>query len=146
MKQILYYLFLISGLVPATVLLFLSLYSLMNLLGDFELTFEYTLILLSLILGISGYVGLVRLLINPAYKSDLITILLLLSGFLGTIIFLIIEGSEIFLRWFFSFEEPFEWFLFVWPNIVALFFAIILIFKQRQTKRYNHFNTQKTLP
>ena len=132
MKTILYYIFLFSGLLPALYLLILTLFFLPGLLKDFIYYHENGVapILFSCLLGICGFIGLISLIGRKAKQSYSLTITLLSLGIIGAIIFLIITGGREALEWVLSFEEPDEWFVFVWPNIVSLTFAITLSFEK----------------
>jgi len=132
MKTTLYYIFLYSGLLPAFYLLILTLFFLPSLLKDIIYHHEIGVapILFSCLLGICGFIGLIRLIRRKAKQSHSLTITLLSLGITGAVLFLIVTGGREALEWVISFEEPDEWFVFVWPNIVALTFAIALSFKK----------------
>ena len=132
MKTALYYLFLFSGLTPALYLLTLTLFFLPGLLKDFIYYHENGVapIVFSCLSGICGFIGLIRLIRRKAKQSHSLTITLLSLGITGAVVFLIVTGGREALEWVLSFEEPDEWFVFVWPNIVSLTFAIALSFKK----------------
>ena len=105
-----------------------------NLISNFEFDFEYVLILLSCVFGISGFIGLLTLFNINKIVNHILTIILLTSGMLGSVIFISTTGGQKAWKWILTFEEPDEWFIFMWPNIVALVFTIILA-RQYQTKK-----------
>jgi hypothetical protein len=100
-----------------------------NVVSNLEFNIKDILTLLSCLLGISGFIGLTRLIIIPKIKNYVLTIVLLISGIIGSAIFMSVTGGQSALQWIFTFEEPDEWFIFVWPNAVALIFTIILSWK-----------------
>ena len=136
MKATLYYLFLLSGLIPSTILLFLTLSILPSLLIGFQFQKEELLVLLSCLLGICGFIGLIRLISRKTMKRYILTIILLSLGIIGSMSFLIMTGGQEALEWLLNFEEPDEWFLFAWPDIVALIFIIGL--SRKQFRKYMH--------
>ena len=129
MKTTLYYIFLLSGILPAFILLGLTLAILPNLFVDFHFRIKEVLILSTALLGISGFIGLLRLSSGLDRKNNIVTVLLLISGIIGSTIFLITTGGQRAFHWIATFEEPGEWFILVWPNIVSATFTIVLLIK-----------------
>lgn len=124
------HIFLITGIIPATVLLFFTLTILPNILHGFHFELRETLILLGCLLGLGGYAGLLRMFGSHAAGKWRLTAVLLLGGAAGTILFTAAEGGRRGLRWLLLIEEPGEWFLFAWPAVVSLVFAAMLLFNR----------------
>lgn len=131
----LYYIFLISGFAPSICLLMLTLVVTPNLLMGFEFSLIWFTMTSSCLLGVGGFVGFLRLFNRESNQNSILTILLLFSGVAGSLIFMIVTGGRRALEWVIKFEEPDEWFIFTWPVIVALTFAIILSIKQFKMAR-----------
>lgn len=117
-----------SAIVPATLLLILSLIGIFIILLNFETKESH--ILLSMLLGILGYAGLIMLLfLNQSKKQLKTNIFLLICGITGFIIFTSFNGGIEAWKWILTFEEIDEWFIYVWPNIVAIIFIIVQLIK-----------------
>ena len=129
MKTTLYYIFWLSGVLPALILLVLTLAILPNLFVDFHFRIREVLILSASLLGMCGFLGLLRLGSGLERKNYVLTVSLLIAGIIGSIIFLMTTGGQRALKWIYTFEEPGEWFIFVWPNIVSAIFTIALLIK-----------------
>lgn len=80
-KETAYKIILISGIVPATILLFFSFYGIFRFISDQFYSVQDFLFLLSYIFGICGFVGLFRALIFKT--KPILTILLLTLGLVG---------------------------------------------------------------
>ncbi len=123
LKELTYKTLLITGLLPATFLLFFSLLALFNILNLDYLNQKHTLFLLSILLGTSGYIGLLTSLIYP--KKTLLNFIFLLLGLIGFSIFLSHDGGMRGWIWLVSIEEPDEWIIIAWPIIVSIIGLII---------------------
>jgi hypothetical protein len=85
-------------------------------------------LIFSIVIGILGYVGLILLLVNRKTKlNKVLTILLLLSGIFGFVLFMYIEGGEQAWHWMINMEEPFELLILLFPVVVSLLFLTIEI-------------------
>lgn len=124
-QQIIRNIILISGIVPGTILFFLSVFwlSQYNILYSLESFF----LILSIAFGIAGYFGLWRNLVQSKNRVKLNSYLLGL-GIIGCLIFIIFEGGERAIKWIISFEEPVETLMLIWPLLVSF---IIIIFNLR---------------
>lgn len=119
-KEVVYIIIVFSGIVPATILFGLSFYIIFRFgtdhiyhqLSDF-------IGLFSVLMGMCGYVGLVRALIFKT--KPLLTVLLLVLGLIG----MSIVGGKTFWVWTLTIEEPDEWLLAGYPMFVT-FFAIVV--------------------
>jgi hypothetical protein len=134
LKELTYKIILVTGLFPATFLLFFSFFGLANITSSNHLFQKDIIILTSILLGIVGYIGLITSLTLP--KKTLINFLLLFMGLIGFSIFISIEGGIRGWKWLLTIEEPEEWFLLAWPIITSLLGLIvnsIKIIKSPQT-------------
>jgi hypothetical protein len=125
MKYIIRYILIISALIPATILLGFSFYALGKVLVNLDKVYKikYFSLLLTSSLGILGYCGLFMLLtfydkINPKRA-----LLFLICGIISFVIFTSMGGVRAWL-WVITMEEPDEWFIFVWPTVVSIYFTI----------------------
>ena len=128
MKTIVNTVFIISGIIPATFLLLLCFFMIGKFFTDSYTDSSSTLFLFNSILGVFGYVGLIFLLLEHKVKSWVI-LCFLASGLCSFVIFNSIAGERAW-RWILTMEEPNEWFIFVWPAIVA-FVSIVRIMIER---------------
>ncbi|HWJ26727.1 MAG TPA: hypothetical protein VNS32_09295 [Flavisolibacter sp.] len=126
MKNVLYILFIFSAIAPAIVLTFLTLGVLPTLILDFDFSLKGILLILSCIFCLCGFAGLILLMPGPIPRLYSINIFLLILGISGFVLFNIIEGGQKAWKWILTIEEPGEWFIYVWPNIVSLTFIIVL--------------------
>ena len=124
MKQILY-IILISGLIPATWLLGLTFLGIYFAIQNAELTFDYILVITSMILEIGGYVGLLLLLKGLHKTSRIKKLTLLLCGLIGFLIFMLHVSPRNFFEWLFEFET--ENLIGKWPLFVSLLFSVLII-------------------
>jgi len=107
----------ISGIIPASILFYASVFWIFvfvkNLFSDWPTSFVLTLCIL---LGMLGYVGLWRNLILSKSKTGLNSLLPAL-GITGYVLFIFYTGSERMI----SSEKPFETLMMIWPAIVSVF-------------------------
>lgn len=130
LKEVTYKIILITGLFPATLLLFFSFLGLANILSSNQLYQKDIIILTSILLGMAGYVGLITSLALP--KKTLLNFLLLLLGLIGFSIFLSYEGGMRGWKWLLTIEEPEEWFFPAWPIIASLLGLFVNMFKLKK--------------
>lgn len=83
--------------------------------------------ILFFLLGWLGYFGLFKSLIGLHTSAHIVKALLLLSGVLSSIGFVLYTGTEDFLIWMISLDEPLELIAFVLPNIVSIAMISLLI-------------------
>ena len=124
MKQLLY-IILISALIPATWLLVLTFLGIYFAIPNAELTFNYILTIISMILGIGGYVGLLLLLKGLHKTSRIKKLTLLLCGLIGFLIFMLQVSPRNFFEWLFEFDI--ENLIGKWPLIVSLLFSGLIL-------------------
>ena len=124
MKQILYIL-LISALIPATWLLVLTFLGIYFAIPNAELTFDYILTMISMILGIGGYVGFILLLKGLQKTNRIKKLTLLLCGLIGFLIFMLHVSPRNFFEWLFEFDI--ESLIGKWPLIVSVLFSGLII-------------------
>lgn len=119
-KEIIYRIILVSGIIPATLLLFFSIYAIF-IFSITGITDDkgFLDLLLSPILGICGYIGLVRALVFKT--KPLLTVLLLVLGLIG----ISIIGGKTFWIWALTFSEPDEWLIGGYPMFVTIFTIIV---------------------
>lgn len=133
MKKGYYILFILLGLIPATFLLFMILVS-----GIFGLALSGKIIYLTqMLLGISGYLGLLSLLRGLKKKYFKLNLILLGLGLFGINMFLFFdeEMAGIWKRMLSGERNVDEWLLvFLLPNIVSLFFVIFISIKMYNQK------------
>ncbi|MCX2745632.1 hypothetical protein OO013_17250 [Mangrovivirga sp. M17] len=122
------------ALLPMTFFLFVSIYGAFNILSSFD--FNDTLILISLIFGILGYVGLLmNLKQNKELKAESINFIFLLLGIVGFILFNSFEGGLKAWKWILMIEDPDEWLMFVGPTLITI--LLIVTKGKRLTTLYN---------
>ncbi|SEH99979.1 hypothetical protein SAMN02927937_02646 [Paenimyroides aquimaris] len=127
-KRVLYILFVLSGLIPATYLLFLTLlYGGVILLEMNKIDLTDLLILLCFAFGICGYLGLLSLLRGLQEKYYKTNLILLGLGIIGFFIFMTFIGQAPAREWIFNIEEIDEWLVFMLPNIVSLTFIALIL-------------------
>ena len=124
MKQFLYVI-LVSALIPATWLLGLTFLGIYFAIPNAEFTFEYILGIISMLLGISGYVGLLLLLKGLHQTRRLKKLTLLVCGLIGFFIFILHVSPRNFIEWLFEFDI--ENLIGKWPLIVSLLFSGLII-------------------
>lgn len=106
-----------------TLFLFLSIYGISNILSNFDA--GDTPVLLSMILGILGFVGLfMNLKQNRRLKPELLNFILLTFGIIGFVLFISLEGGIKAWKWIIMIEEPGEWLLFVVPLLITIFLTV----------------------
>lgn len=124
MKQILY-IILISGLIPATWLLVLTFLGIYFTIPNVELSFDYLITIVSMILGICGYVGLLMLLKGLHKKRLIIKLSLLVCGLIGFLLFMLHVSPRNFNEWLMEYDL--ESMIGKWPLIVSVTFCLLLI-------------------
>jgi len=117
-RIIIYKAILVLGLLPGTLMLFFAFSGLSILLSQKTLGFEGIALVIAIIMSILGYAGLISSLINPKWLK--INLVLLISGILGFVAFISLEGGFHAWKWILTMEEPGEWFLVCWPIISGL--------------------------
>lgn len=118
-KEIIYKIILVSGLAPASILLCFSFYGIFKLLSDQLYSTQVFLDLFAMILGIFGFVGLVRALMLK--NKPTLTILLLILGLVG----ISMIGGVDFWIWTFTMAEPDEWIIAGYPMIVSIIAIVV---------------------
>ena len=137
MKAALKYTFILSGLIPALILLFLTLLVLPDYIKSFRFISKEIILLGSMILGILGFFGLL-LSIIPRFKKLCFTKMILLSlGIIGFLIFMSVTGGKKSWNWIINIEEFDEWIIWVWPNIVSTGLVLLNGEKLIKLKRMN---------
>lgn len=112
------------ALLPMTFFLFVSIYGVFNSLSSFD--FKKMPLLISFIFGILGYAGLLmNLKQNKELKAEVINFIFLLLGIVGFVLFNSIEGGLKAWKWVLIIEEPYEWLMFVGPNLITIVLIII---------------------
>ena len=135
-KKVLYILFVLSGLIPATYLLFLTIFfGGVILLEMNKIDLTDLLILLCFLFGICGYLGLLSLLRGLQEKFYKTNLILLGTGFLGFFLFTTFIGQKRAWEWIFNIEEIDEWLVFMLPNIVSLTFIALILIKMFERKQ-----------
>lgn len=118
-KEVVYFIIVFSGIVPATILFGFSFYFIFRFITDQIYQLSDFIGLFCVLMGMCGYVGLVRALIFKT--KPLLTVLLLVLGLIG----MSIVGGKTFWVWTLTIEEPDEWLLAGYPMFVT-FFAIVV--------------------
>ena len=129
MKQLLY-LILISALLPATWLLALTVMGIYFAIPNAELSFDFFLIISSMLLEIGGYIGLLLLLKGLHKTNHIKKLSFLLCGLLGFLIFMLHVSPRNFIDWLLEYEV--ESMIGKWPLIVSLVFSILIIMNLKQ--------------
>ena len=127
LKKKILYILLISGLVPATYLFGITLLYLYLFITDTKLALSDLLIILSFILGICGYIGLVMILKGLHKTNQIRKSIFIILGLIGFTFFVNYAGTKNFWDWILYIEEPDEWFLIMWPLIVSGIFLIMMV-------------------
>lgn len=116
----------ILAIMPMTFFLALSIYGLSAILSNFDA--DDTLILISIIFGIFGYVGLLMNLKQEKSKGgELVNLIFLLLGILGFILFTSFQGGIIAWKWIITIDELDEWLVFVGPVLITIYLTIIKV-------------------
>jgi len=137
LKAALKYTFILSGLIPALILLFLTLLVLPDYIKSFRFISKEIILLGSMILGILGFFGLL-LSIIPRFEKLCFTKMILLSlGIIGFLIFMSVTGGKKSWNWIINIEEFDEWIIWVWPNIVSTGLVLLNGEKLIKLKRMN---------
>jgi hypothetical protein len=134
MKTILKISFIVSGIIPATILLLLTLYFLFdNIINPSSFSVAEILFNLSMVFGILGYTGLIISLIPKLDSKYSTKISLLGFGIVGFVLVVNIAGRENAwsdLLTFENFKNDFNgYILWLWPSIVSLTLLIYNILK-----------------
>lgn len=88
----------------------------------------------SCILGVFGYLGLWSLLLEGIEKSIKRNVVLLGSAVLAFLLLIFSSENDFFNRMIIS-KDLVGFYIFIWPNIVAFFYIILLSKKLIQEKR-----------
>lgn len=120
MKIYLKKLFILSGLLPATFLLGLTFLFIPDLIKNLSLEFEEIFMLLSMTFGICGYIGLMLAMLNKFENKNLLKVIFLVLGIIGSMTFTSIAGGKRAWTWVLNIEEFDEWIIWVWPIIVSI--------------------------
>jgi|LakMenE18May11ns_1017448.scaffolds.fasta_scaffold9828189_1 hypothetical protein len=120
MKTYLKKLFLLTGLLPATILLALTLSFLPSFISDLSFEFDEIVIVVSMLLGICGYIGLTLSLLSKFENNSLLKLTFLILGLIGSITFTSITGGKRAWKWVMNIEEFDEWIIWIWPLIVSI--------------------------
>ena len=124
MKLGLRFLLIVSGLIPAMILLVLTILFLPGFIVEYDFSVKQTILILSMLFGLLGFHGLV-LSILPMYDSKpRLKFILLAAGVIGSFMFTTIIGGKSAWVWILSVDEFDEWMIWTWPVIVS----IILMF------------------
>ncbi len=126
MNKTVKHLLLLSAIVPATFLVVMCVVVIVTLLGSLSVQGEAAAYLITSILGILGYIGLIKLLMSPLNKGDKAVLYCLLSGVASFVIFVGISGPRAW-KWVLTLEEPGEWLVFVWPTMVSILFIVSMV-------------------
>ena len=111
-----------TGIVPATFMLIISLAALVFIIDGRSLDIKKIVLVVSIILGVIGYLGFILSLILP--KRIKLNLSLLSIGTVGYVTFISVEGGAHVWEWIFTMAEPGEWILVCWPLIVALILIV----------------------
>ena len=112
----------ISALLPASILFIADIWGLFVLtLGDLAGSELY--LALGIFLGFIGYFGLWRLLIIELKEKVFLSIILLSCGVISCL--LVIEPIILLVAYFFD-SKKLGLIIFLWPNLVAIFYIILL--------------------
>ena len=120
MRTYLKKLFILSGLLPATFLLGLTLLFLPDQIKNLSLELDEIFLFLSMIFGICGYIGLLLSLLPKFEHKYLLKFALLVLGIIGSVIFTTIAGGNRAWTWILNIEEFDEWIIWIWPLIVSI--------------------------
>ncbi|HYH15668.1 MAG TPA: hypothetical protein VD794_10635 [Flavisolibacter sp.] len=143
MTKTLIYLLILSGLIPATLLLGLNLLGLAIILNNGAFAFKEIIIITTCLCGICGYVGLCMLLLGKQLHHPFRVCTLLALGVSAFVVFISVEGRRPAWEWVLTIAEPDEWIILVWPSVVALIFLIkiaIELLKAKLLRKQNDFH------
>lgn len=115
---------LVSGIVPATVLFFLSVWVVFSIVTDGFYDWQRFRLVVCLLSGIAGYAGLWSSLMFPGKYFKVHTVLLA-SGVAGGLSFIVLEGGGSMLEWLTDPGDFWEKVLWLWPLAVSLFFITL---------------------
>lgn len=124
MNPILKNIIIISAIIPASFLFYVSVFWIFVIIKDIFHDWPAFVFTLCFSLGILGYIGLWRNLILSKSKRGFNSLLLGL-GIAGCVLFIIYEGGMNALNLMISFEEPFESLIMIWPIIVSIFIIVL---------------------
>ncbi len=117
-KDLIYKIILLVGLVPATLMLCFSILGLCTIVTSDYIYLKEIILLFSIIFGILGYTGLLTSLLIP--EKAKLNFCFLLLGLIGFSVFLSYESGISGWKWLLTMEEPDEWAILGLPNIAAL--------------------------
>lgn len=120
-----------TALIPATFLFGISLEILSFLLHDWESGAESFLFLFIIIFGITGYFGLILYLFPLNKKQTRVSAYMMSAGVMAIFTLISLSGSRAWI-WILTMKEPGEWFLLMWPNLVAIYLITkVFLFNKR---------------
>lgn len=127
---LLHIILILSAIIPATLMVVYSIYFIVILFERFFSSgingISDILLFFIGVFGIIGYVGLVLVsgtIMRKSLKRQKWAISCLVFGIFGSILFIVLGGKSA-LIWIFTIEEPLEWFVFMWPTLVSIYFVI----------------------
>jgi hypothetical protein len=125
MKLALKYLLIISGLIPALYLLGLTLIFLPGIVKDFDYSLVETIIIMSMLFGVLGFLGLVFSVLPRFENRPRLKFILLTAGVIGSFVFTTVAGGKKAWMWIFYIEEFDEWIIWAWPVIVSIILLVL---------------------
>jgi FtsH-binding integral membrane protein len=120
MKNSIKKIFILTGLLPATFLLGLTIIFLPSFIRDLSFEFDDIFLPVSMIFGICGFIGLLLSIMPKFEDKRLLKLVFLILGILGSIMFISIAGGKEAWTWILKIEEFDEWIIAVWPLIVSI--------------------------
>jgi hypothetical protein len=117
----------ISAIVAATPLFGMCVFMVFSLLSDSYFDWDTLFGILICFLGCLGYFGLFKSLDGLHTNAHRAKVLLLLSGVLSSVGFVLYSGIVEFLKWMISLDEPIELIVFILPNFVSIAMIYFLI-------------------
>ena len=117
----------ISGILPATFLVYLCLIGIILTLIEKLVNFSFSnlIVLLICILGITGYIGLWKTLLTKSKTNSILTRTLLITGLLSlllTIIMILTDNLKMNILKFP--EDMFRFLVTFWPGIITIYLLI----------------------
>ncbi|UKN02722.1 hypothetical protein K6119_04235 [Paracrocinitomix mangrovi] len=114
----------ILAFVLSTILMFFTILLSVVLIPQLKPELVEIMILLSFLLEIAGYIGLIMVLKGKVNEKPKRVLFLLLCGILSFLLFTSIVGGKTTWTWVLTLQEPFEWFLILWPTLVSAYFVV----------------------